>query len=512
MPKAFKLTVGSHFFKLTDLSRLGSDIAMSFAKRFVQHGAVRLPGGRYHREQLRVFAAATKKRDEFRFHIHTLKEFFSLLESYNLTSSEYVREDLVPPSGLDIEVDLKSEWQLRDYQEPIVEYLTSPVTPQNNSKFLGLATGQGKTLCALYALSKINKRFIAVIKPMYLAKWTSDIKKIYNCSKEDIVVVQGSSHLLALLVLAEQNKLTAKFILISNRTMQNWVKLYEEFGAELKDIGYPCSPDEFCTFINAGVRLIDEVHQDFHFNYKLDLYTNVAKTISLSATLINKDPFLVRMYEIAYPVLTRYSAPAPPKYNHAIALQYNFQARKVGHIRSSEWGSSSYSHIAFEKWLMRDRETLENYSKMITDVLAESHFKDYKPGQKTLILCGSIAFCTYLTDYLKKKFPQSDTRRFVESDPLENLLESEISVSTQLSAGTAHDIPMLRSVIMTTAIDSYQANIQALGRLRQMDFPTRFYYFVCTSIDKHIKYHKAKKELFKDRVATQIEIGYPKEL
>ncbi len=509
MPKPFKLTVGSHFFKVTNMTPLGNQAVMAFARTFVQYKPVRLPGGRYTREADKTFAAATKKRDEIRFHINSLNDFFSSVSNYGIAPPDIDREDLAIPIGKDIEVNVLESWELRPHQVPICEYLTAAPTPPFRSKFLGLATGQGKTLCALYSLANVKKRFVAVIKPMYLGKWVSDIIKIYGCPKEDIVVVQGAAHLLALMTLAEKGELKEKFILISNKTMQNWIKLYEEFGSEIKELGYPCMPDELYTYLDVGVRLIDEVHQDFHLNFKQDLYTNVAKTISLSATLLNKDSFLERMYDVAYPSATRYAVPAPPKYNNVAAILYHVNPNKVGHIRCSEWGSNTYSHIAYEKWIMKSTETCNNYLRLINDVLKDAHYKDRQPGQKTLILAGSIAFCTYLTEQLRKAHPDSDIRRFVEQDPLENLLESEICVSTQLSAGTAHDIPMLRSVIMTNAIDSYQANIQALGRLRQMPFPTTFNYFVCTSIDKHIKYHNSKKTLFKDRVATQIEIGYP---
>ena len=81
------------------------------------------------------------------------------------------------------------------------------------------------------------------------------------------------------------------------------------------------------------------------------------------------------------------------------------------------------------------------------------------------------------------------------------------------SAGTAVDIDKLSTVIMTTAMNSSQGNIQGMGRLRELkDGSTpRFLYFVCTDIDTHIRYHVRKREILKSRARyySAINIGAP---
>ncbi|MNL29466.1 hypothetical protein D3C87_1511480 [compost metagenome] len=90
------------------------------------------------------------------------------------------------------------------------------------------------------------------------------------------------------------------------------------------------------------------------------------------------------------------------------------------------------------------------------------------------------------------------------------MLESDIIVSTLKSLGTAQDIPKLLHVYMTDGLGSSQANLQAMGRLRDTilkiwpDAVPTFYYLVCEDIEKHIEYHERKKETFQGRVVSHL--------
>jgi len=106
--------------------------------------------------------------------------------------------------------------------------------------------------------------------------------------------------------------------------------------------------------------------------------------------------------------------------------------------------------------------------------------------------------------YLQKKFPTLVIGRYVSGDKMSVFEESDIIISTVLSAGTAVDIKNLRVGLMTTAINSQQSNEQTLGRTRRLkdwpDVTPEFLYFVSTSIDKHVRYHEAKVSAFSGKV------------
>lgn len=367
------------------------------------------------------------------------------------------------------------------------------------------------TASALMAIEKIQKMPCIIVKPAYIEKWTEDLIKTYNLKLEDIMVIQGGKHLTAFLTKVAEGSLEYKAIIISNRTLQIWLTLYEKHKEDTLEMGYVIHPHEFFEHANCGVRLIDEVHQDFHFNFKLDLYTNVEYAISLSATLITTDPFLRTMHDIAYPIKDRCPSPPILKYIHSYAVHYRFS--KPDKIRTSEYGSKNYSHGAVEKSILKHVPTTNAYLDLINYVLCIGYMKSKKEGKRCIIFAYSVDMCTKISDYLKKMYPDYIVNRYVSEDDYSNLMQSDIIVSTLGSAGTAVDIPDLTNVILTTAIDSIQSNVQSLGRLRMLDngdTATEFHYFVCDDIPKHLEYHSRKKIMLAERAKTFIDVysGY----
>jgi superfamily II DNA or RNA helicase len=483
---------------------VGRMLAMKFAGRYVQFGLVP-GGGQMHRKALKVFGVANAERTEFRFHINQLSEFHKLLIQTGYDNPKLYHKVEVPvKSTPEVEFTVDSKYVPRDYQVPIVEYITKK---DPKCKLVGLQTGGGKSLVAMLGISKLKKIPCIIVKPAYIEKWTEDLIKTYNLTVEDIMVVQGGKHLMALLTLMKEKKLEYKAVILSNRTMQIWLSAYERNKEETMELGYCIHPHEFFEHIGAGVRLIDEVHQDFHFNFKLDLYTNVEYAISLSATLITNDPFLRNMHEVAYPLKDRYVSPPLKKYVNSFAIHYRFD--KPDRIRTSEYGSNNYSHNAVEASILNNKETTYAYLNLIDYVLSIGYLKSKKKDKRCIIFAYSVEMCTKVKEFLEGKYPEYDVRRYVGPDPYENLMQAEIIVSTLGSSGTAIDIPSLTNVVLTTAVDSIQSNVQSLGRLRELDngnTPTEFHYFVCEDIPKHLEYHQRKKEMLSQRAKSFIDV------
>lgn len=490
------ITTASHFFKLTKITPRARVAVESFARKYIQFGFQR-QGRQYIRAALKVFAMSNNDRDEYRFHINTLIAFEQHL------AANYIKEDMITrfklpiPIPTKVKFKIRPEWTDRDYQIPVINYLTDNGPPV--SKFVDLQTGKGKSYVSMRAMEKIGFRTIIIVKPMYLEKWIADMNRTFDLEPEDILVIRGSSQLMAMLLLAEIGELHSKIILISNKTMQNWLKTYEKFMYESIGMGYACVPEDLCAFTGTGIVLVDEAHQDFHLGYKIKMVTNVYRSISLSATLLSDDDFMNKMYEIVYPAALRYKGPAYDKYVAATSVIYKLQFPNK--MRCKDGVSKNYSHHLFEQSILRSNTLASNYMGLIKEVFEGSYLKNYKKGQRCLIFCISIELCTVLTDYLRKTYRHLDVRRYVEEDPFENILEADVTVSTMQSAGTAVDIENLTTVIMTTAMSSSQGNIQGLGRLRVLKDGTtpEFLYFVCEDINSHIKYHEKKRLILENR-------------
>lgn len=500
------ITLSTHNFMVSRLTPRAKSVMLAFTRINVQYGLVRMPGGKFMNAAVKVFASSTADREEYRFHINQYNDFKEHLTRNYITDNLISVDVKEIPAGVESTIPTKENWILRDYQIPVVDYLTKPA--DFRSRFVDLQTGKGKGLCSIKAIEHIGKRVVVIVKSMYVEKWVTELLSITTLSIKDIMVVKGGAQLQALISLGLDGTLDSKIIIIGNKTIQNWIKLYEQHRDGILSLGYDCLPEDFFEAVGAGVRLIDEIHQDFHLNFKIDLFTNVEKSISLSATLLNNDPFLEKMYKIAYPPNERYIGPALDKYIVAKAVNYSLKLNTV--LQTTEYGSFVYSHNAFERSILRNKEVKDRYFQLIWNTVEIGFINSYIKGEKCAIFCSSVDMCTAVTTYLKQKYPYLDVRRYVADDPFENVIDPDIRVTTILSGGTAVDIPNLKTTILTIAVDSIQANIQTLGRLRKLDkIKTQFFYLTCNDIPKHVDYSARKKKMLLERAESFQEINAP---
>lgn len=366
------------------------------------------------------------------------------------------------------------------------------------------------TFCASSAIANLGHRMVAFLRPKYIDKWKGDLKELLGIEEDEIEEIRGSASLMKVMAKAREGTLNCKAILVSNKTYQHYITKYEEEGTALLDQGYDCLPHEFIQLTGCGVRLVDEVHDDFHLNFKIDLYTHVQWAISLSATLVSDDPFISRMHNIAYDPDIRYNGLAYDKYVKSYALLYHINGGQ--YLRVSDMGKDgSYSHMAFEKNFFKNKKLLDGYLNLIDERMQIRYLKrKTQDGQKCLIYASSIQMCTLICEYLKKKYPNLDVRRYVEDDPYDNLMNADICVSTIGSAGTGHDIKKLIAVILTVSISSKASNIQGFGRLRKLDgIDVEFEYFSCIEIPKQMTYYTRKEQLLANMALTTETITLP---
>lgn len=500
------ITRGSHFFKLTTISPRVRPVVIEFAKRYIKYQFVRV-GRSFQRKPHMMFCAATNDRVEYRFHINQLAEFEDYLTRYRIDQTFIKRIDMEVNPGLVMDIAVKPQWVEREDQVPYIDYFTNDVGPV--SRLLPLQTGKGKTFCFLKAMSVIRKRFVGILRPMYLKKWEEDVHKILDIPKKSVAVIKGGEQLKSLLLMAENDLLgDIRVILISNKTYQLWLKAYEQHRKDALHLGYAFDPDMLFDKLSAGIRMVDEVHLDLHLQFKTDLYTNVWRSTALSATFFSKDTFTRMIQELMYPPRDRAKVAELDKYIASCAVFYRIQNLKL--IRTTERGSTNYSHNAFERSIIAIPKLLASYLKILKYNLEKFFMHDYSQGQKCLVFAASVEMCGIMADFIQKEYPYLTSRRYVSEDPYEYLHESDIVVTTVQSGGTAEDVKNLKTVLMTNSLDSPQSNTQVLGRLRRNDaMPQRFAYLVCLDIEKQVGYHQSKKELLQQRAMNYNELFMP---
>ena len=501
--KLLRVEVYSHHYTV----KVCEQRAMYLMDRFLRKYSIPVFGKKGKIEDFIVYASVTKDKTEYRLHINTLIDFKFYLED-NYISKEQVEVHRVPaPVAVMSDMRVKEGWVPRDYQEPYIDYLTADDNVV--SKLVGLQTGKGKTFIALYSLTKLGMRSMIYVLPKYIDKWVSDCTKVLDIQEERILVIRKGSELRYALQEGKDKQLDVDIIIISNRIYKNYIKEFNLVTGDKDMFSYPSLPEEFHEDLGVGVTIIDEVHQEFYNTFTYMLHSHLYRIIALSATFETMDKRLSKMYYMAFPSRDRYVDRNYDKYIDVVAVEYEFHRPQF--IKYKDYRLGAYSHIVFEQSIMRNKKTLDDYLDMIFHTVNIGYYKRKRVNDGCIIFVATIKMATLVKDYMSKKYPELDVRRYVEDDPYENVIEADIKVSTIQSSGTAIDIPNLITVVQTVNIQSYQANVQTVGRLRKIEgFPTVFYYLWCNQIDKHVEYHKTRQETFKPKVKTLIHERYPK--
>lgn len=504
-----KIDIYSHALRVTDVNNDRDLQAMlSFCKPLIEFGFEK-QGRRFVPKGLRTFAAATRNRKEFSFHrnqLDSLKRhlFGNLGYVERLVPITYhaVSKDVLPK----VDFDVIKMFPPRERQVGIIEYVLDDQNPKWDPviKMVTLQTGGGKTYVAQYCMEKLAVRTVIHFKGGYVQRWKDDLEETFKFKRGEFLVVRGAKDMIALQTMALDGDLKAKVIIITSATMRDYIKNYEESNGNSKI--YPIKPIDFYPKLGVGYRVTDELHQEFHNNYRIDLYTHVYRSLGLSATMTSSDAFKNKMYDIAYPTQQRHDGGGYNVYIGVTALLYHMDPE----VRIRYQGAQGYSHTTFEESVMRHKGLLRNYLRIIDHAIYNRFISVREEGQKALVFFARVDLCTLFVERLKKLYPELDIVRYVAGDSYEELLEADIGVTTIGSGGTAIDIKNLRCSFMTTAIDSRQSNEQVLGRTRPLigwpDVTPEFIYFGCLEIDKHIQYHQKKKEFFRNKVVSHNEV------
>lgn len=494
------ITVASHHFVINRVSARMRAAVNEFSRTLIQYSLQKVGRGRTFKNMpFKVFAASTASKTEFRYHINHLEAFKRVLYRHHIDDHLLEWKKVPDYEAAPINLVMQPHLSDREHQVPAIAY---GVQPEPVSKMIVMQMGKGKTYTAMRIGSELKERICVMLRPKYIDQWIRDFKQNCVIDPKRICVVQGGRALKDLLVMAENGYVPYDVIIVSSDTFRGYIDAYEQYELLLEEEGYCVPPHQFFAHIKAGLRLIDEGHENFHFNFKLDLYTNVHSSVTLSATPFSDNEFINNMMKVAYPKADRYDTGEFDKYVTAYSLHYS--VRKPSEIRTQ--GGQGYSHHELEKSLMKHPNKVDAYFKMVQDSMKYTYDLDYRPGDKCLIYFASIEMCTLFTQYIQEVYPHLDVRRFVEDDPYENLLQADISVSTLQSAGTGKDIPGLTTVILTVNVNSSPSNLQGFGRLRDLNVKDPslgrkmfFVYFVGDDFEKHIEYHMNKKELLRTR-------------
>ncbi len=502
------IVVYTHYYTVEPLNSQLKDIVLKFSRRFLYHRSIFGQTGHILTEIIKHYAAANKERTLFRFHYNSLEDFKKFLKEHYISENQYtIKEE--PLFEYDrVDYKLQPTFSPRGHQIPVIDYIIDLNHPR--FKLLALNTGEGKTISSFFAMEKMKIKTIVIERPGYIDRWLDEIRKVFV--DINVIVVTGTANLQKFMKKVRDKELSYDIALVSNKTFQLFIKAYERYGTEvISEDQYVCAPQDFFKTVRAGFRIIDEVHQDFHLNFKLDLYSHVPYALSLSATLVNKETFLEEMYQVAYPKELRYHSKTTHKFVKATCMYFSISEKY--NIRSTRRGTSLYSQTAYEESIMKYPKVFRDFKTMVRDIVRDGFMADRDKEDKLIIFSGTVHMCSELTDYLRGQFPEVSVNKYTAEDDYSNLIDSDIRITTIGSGGTAHDIPNLTTILKLVSLDSVQSNLQLIGRLR--DIPNKdikYIYLVDETQNKQVIYHRNAKKVLGNRIKSMRQMVYPKSL
>jgi len=494
------LDVYSHGIRISGYTRETFKTIAGYLSAFVLKEPRLIPReNRMVMELKKRFYGLTDDRTEAFIHAYQLDPFLAYMKDRGI-DPDRMQINYVPlPKSIPVEYDVFEHYVAHEYQVPIIEALADTAT---KSRRLDLQTGRGKTFAALSALQKRGERAVIMIPPKYFGLWIKALKDTYRGVEGRFMTVSGSAEMKKLTESAVEGELDVDIIVISSMTYRTYIEAYERFKDKMSEIGYMVVPPRFHEALGVGYQINDEFHEDPGLVYRIDVYSNVAKQVYLSATPFTGNEFVTRMIDIMLPAGTECELPEYDQYIKTVALLYQDPTvQKKDFLTPFK---NTYNHARYENRMLEKKRRVERYYGMVKRVIHGVYYKDRLPEQKLLVLCATVKFIEKLTVFLAAEFPDLVVGAHVAGSKFEKLMTNDITVSTIKSAGTGVDIPNLRETLLLQATDSKKDNIQILGRLRRLkkypDHTPRLTYMVCTDIPQHTRYHNNKQEHFKGKV------------
>lgn len=342
---------------------------------------------------------------------------------------------------------------LRDYQKDIVEKTLENFKKGPKGGIWSIATGGGKTACALYMITAMNiKTIIIVHKQILLDQWKERIKQFIPNAKigliqGSIIDVEGKD-----IVIAMVQSLTRK-----------------EYPREI-----------FKTF---DMMIVDECHCICSQTFSEALFMIQTRyRIGLSATPQRKDGFdKVFLYHIGPIIIELHNSIVEPE------IVFSFTPE----IKDIEVVNNNFGKVNLPK-LITDIANHSERNKFIINIIKEV----MKEERKMLVFSDRTAQCKTLDKLFKKEITQKTSDIFIgekKKEELQEALKADVIFATYGICKEGFDCPSLDTLLFATPKSDV---VQAVGRiLRQKN---TFHPLVFDIVDKQFgtlkgQYYKRKQ-------------------
>lgn len=509
VPYMAEIIVATHFFVIVPKHIKARDSVYIFATPLLEYKWGYDPHSRKNvRMAAKVWGGTVADHSSFRYPISLLPRMLKILEQNGIERGRLNTIYLPRYEPAPAAIDLQDRFTLYDYQLEALEFTEQERNKSTPSALINIATGLGKSLILMAYAAKIKLRMAIVASATYSEKWKADILSNTKATEEQINLVSGRAGIKKIFALSEGAGYDKDFTIFSIETLHRFFKEYEENQELCADI-YGGTPVQLWEAMKCGFLGGDEMHENLNAIYWMNTFIHGPFHLGLSATMLHKDSFIEdRQHEI-YPACKRFDKIKMKKYINLVYFGYMFKDFDRSRIKSSFPGKSTYAQDAYEQSIITSKASRENFVDMVVYSVQQYYVSKRKPGDKLRIYFSRINMINMITDALKNEFPELDVRRYAENDDYSIIIDSDIGVTNRGKAGTGVDIPGLTTVINFTNVESSQAVLQLLGRLREIkDKEVIFVQAFCKNVKKHLQYKDNCHDMINERIKGFIHHDY----
>ena len=370
--------------------------------------------------------------------------------------------------------------------------------------------GGGKTFMSTIILSKINERYLVLVKGRYVDKWVEDVKEYHGIEP---FVIKGKASFKKLIKLKETGEIPDIYILSTN-TLDSFNRQYLKGVNYLE--GYLDDRSDLLKFLEVNIILSDEAHEFFSSTIEGVLQLDPKFLLSLSGTFSSSRKYrefaMAQFYDessrLMYGMYTRYIQHF--SYKLTLTTSKNTLERLVEAALSRGRG---FSQNALEQTMINWRGLKETQLANIKFIIDKHLYGNpiYRPGHKLVLYVASIRYAEYLATELSKVY--NGVTKYTGNDDYDNILNGEIVVTNVAKAGTAIDIKKLLVVLLIDIVGNKEGLIQLSSRLRKEYFEGEtepysktFISYYINGIDKHARNKYLVDRVLKHRFTKQTNI------
>ena len=401
----------------------------------------------------------------------------------------------------EIAFNLDPKYQIKDkYQAEGIEFLTT----KNlfHSKILALATGIGKTFCAISAAYRLKVPML-IISETLGDQWCEKIIEYTNkdCTIENhmIKMIKGTDNLHKL-AQRDYSKNVEAFYITTSSSLARYIDVYGMDGL-----------NKLCDELSIGIVCFDEFHMHWVQNVKINMAINCENTWYLTATPTRTDNGESRVFRRTMNKIPIYGEKTQTIRNDINLRLIDYNTYPTDYDIQSCMTYKGLSAINYWNYIFNNEKRRLYLLGMIKMVIDECLEKE--PDGKILIYLAKNEHIKTFKEMLENLYKDDDNISFgnytglVKKNKKRYEIRNNIIFTTIGSGGVGLDVSDLVATLSFVPYSSIIISNQMIGRLRESKTKELYHYdFIDTGFKTMHSQRVKRIHVFRQKTKSEEEI------